>query len=68
MDFKEIINHINEYFICEIDWSNSNIMSNHFVVRTNIKNIQNACDWVKLFSSTSNTNWIVKQELINPQK
>ncbi|KAL5246044.1 hypothetical protein ACI65C_013452 [Semiaphis heraclei] len=59
---------MNEHFICEIDWTKSDTNKNIFIERTNIGDKNTANEWLKLFSSFSNTNWIVNYELASPQK
>jgi len=65
---EEIIILMNEHFICEIDWTKSDTNKNIFIVRTNISVKNTANEWLKLFSSFSNTNWIVHYELASPQR
>ncbi|KAL5239392.1 hypothetical protein ACI65C_006802 [Semiaphis heraclei] len=58
---------MNEHFICEIDWPKSDLENQNMTIRTNLIDMKNAIEWVNLFSSILNTNWIVSFELNNPQ-
>jgi len=68
MSFENIIKQMNENFLCEINWSKSDLEKQNIIIRTNIINMENAIEWLNMFSSISNTNWIVNFELNNPQK
>lgn len=65
---EEMIILTNEHFICEIDWTKYDTNKNIYIIRTNIGDKDIANEWLKLFSSFSNTNWIVNYELARPQK
>lgn len=68
MSIDTIIKYINNKYVSDIDWAKSNPEKNVFTVRTNITDISSANNWLELFSTVSNSNWIVNFELQNPQK
>lgn len=68
MSIETIIKYINNKYVSDIDWAKSNPEKNIFTVRTNITDISSANNWLELFSTVSNSNWIVNFELQNPQK
>jgi hypothetical protein len=68
MSIDTIFKYINNKYVSDIDWTKSNPEKNVFYVRTNITDISFANNWLELFSTVSNSNWIVNFELQNPQK
>lgn len=68
MSIDKIMKYINNKYVSDIDWAKSNPEKNLFTVRTNITDISSANNWLELFSTVSNSNWIVNFELQNPQK
>jgi len=68
MSIDTIIQYINNKYVSDIDWAKSNPENNVFTVRTNITDISSANNWLEIFTTVSNSNWIVHFELQNPQK
>lgn len=68
MSIDTIIKYINNKYVAEIDWVKSCPEKNVFTVRTNIADKSSANDWIELFNSVTNTNWIINFESQNPQK